>query len=214
MTVYTSSTSSPIVGDGGGKYYATYFFVNGPYNPNLQGKLDCRTGAFDDAVLPSVPLRRGERSQQHQQHPDRIPVDTVLAVRGKGTPFPLFFGQNTERNHEVPIHNRTLTDAASVAASAQVASHAPTSAAATIASRRRRRRCTVTGKAVAKVNGTVLTDKDLLREMYAIFPYARQHNGFPKAQEADIRQGALEMIIFEELVYQEALRRKMTIPRR
>ncbi len=39
MTVYTSSASSPIVDDGGGKYYATYFFVNGPYNPNLQGKL-------------------------------------------------------------------------------------------------------------------------------------------------------------------------------
>jgi hypothetical protein len=36
MTVYTSSTNSPIAGDGGGKYYATYFFVNGPYNPNLQ----------------------------------------------------------------------------------------------------------------------------------------------------------------------------------
>jgi len=35
MTVYTSSTSSPIAGDGGGKYYATFFFVNGPYNPNV-----------------------------------------------------------------------------------------------------------------------------------------------------------------------------------
>jgi len=35
MTVYTSSTSSPIAGDGGGKYYATYFFINGPYNPNV-----------------------------------------------------------------------------------------------------------------------------------------------------------------------------------
>ena len=65
---------------------------------------------------------------------------------------------------------------------------------------------------MAKVNGAVLTDKDLLREMYAIFPYAKQHNGFPKAQEAGIRQGALEMIIFEEMVYQEAQRRKMTIP--
>ncbi len=70
----------------------------------------------------------------------------------------------------------------------------------------------VTDKPVAKVNGAVLTDKDLLREMYAIFPYAKQHNGFPKAQEAAIRQGALEMIIFEELVYQEAERRKMTVP--
>jgi hypothetical protein len=37
MTVYTSSTASPIVADGGGKYYATYFFVNGPYNMNQAG---------------------------------------------------------------------------------------------------------------------------------------------------------------------------------
>ena len=35
MTVYTSSASSPIKADGGGKYYATFFFVNGPYNPNI-----------------------------------------------------------------------------------------------------------------------------------------------------------------------------------
>src|SRR5579864_56853 len=35
MTVYTSSAASPIAGDGGGKYYTTYFFVNGPYNPNI-----------------------------------------------------------------------------------------------------------------------------------------------------------------------------------
>jgi peptidyl-prolyl cis-trans isomerase SurA len=61
------------------------------------------------------------------------------------------------------------------------------------------------------VNGAVLTDRDLLREMLEIFPYARQHNGFPQAEEASIRQGALQMIIFEELVYQEALRRKLTV---
>jgi len=35
MTVYTSSKNSPIAGDGGGKYYYTLFFVNGPYNPNI-----------------------------------------------------------------------------------------------------------------------------------------------------------------------------------
>lgn len=65
---------------------------------------------------------------------------------------------------------------------------------------------------VARINGSVLTDRDLLREMLAIFPYARQHNGaFPKAMEADIRRGALKMIEFEELVYQEALRRHMTV---
>jgi parvulin-like peptidyl-prolyl isomerase len=65
---------------------------------------------------------------------------------------------------------------------------------------------------VARVNGAVLTDADLVREEYAIFPYARQHNGIPKDMEPGIREGALKMIIFEELVYQEAQRRKMTIP--
>ncbi len=67
-------------------------------------------------------------------------------------------------------------------------------------------------RAVARVNGAVLTDVDLLREMYAIFPYAKQHNGtFPREMEPDIRRGALKMIEFEELVYQEAKRRHMTI---
>jgi len=67
-------------------------------------------------------------------------------------------------------------------------------------------------KPVARVNGAVLTEIDLLREMYAIFPYAKQHNGtFPRAMEADIRRGALKMIEFEELVYQEAKRRQMAI---
>ncbi|HUM07169.1 MAG TPA: peptidylprolyl isomerase [Terriglobales bacterium] len=70
----------------------------------------------------------------------------------------------------------------------------------------------VSGKPVARVNGVELMDRDLLREMYTIFPYAQQHNGFPKQLEPEIRRGALQMMIFEELVYQEAKRRKMTIP--
>jgi hypothetical protein len=66
---------------------------------------------------------------------------------------------------------------------------------------------------VARVNGTALTERDLRREMYAIFPYARQHGGgFPKGMEPEIRKGAMQMLIFEELVYQEALRRHMSIP--
>ena len=63
-----------------------------------------------------------------------------------------------------------------------------------------------------RINGTELTDRDLLREMLTIFPYARQHNGFPKAEEPKIRMGALKMIEFEELVYQEAERSGMTVP--
>ena len=96
------------------------------------------------------------------------------------------------------------------AASAQMASHAPTAIAN--APSAQTSPLQVSDKPVARVNGAVLTDRDLLREMYTIFPYAQQHNGFPKAQEAEIRQGALEMIIFEELVYQEAVRRKLVIP--
>ena len=38
MTVYAASTNNPIAGNTSG-YYATYFFVAAPYNPNLQGKL-------------------------------------------------------------------------------------------------------------------------------------------------------------------------------
>jgi peptidyl-prolyl cis-trans isomerase C len=67
------------------------------------------------------------------------------------------------------------------------------------------------GTPVVKVNGAVLTDRDLAREIQAIFPYAQMHNGIPKSMEPEMRKGALEMIIFEELVYQEALRRKMTV---
>jgi hypothetical protein len=51
-----------------------------------------------------------------------------------------------------------------------------------------------------------------VREMFTIFPSAQQHNGFPKQLEPEIRRGALQMIIFDELVYQEAKRRNVSIP--
>jgi len=98
--------------------------------------------------------------------------------------------------------------ATAVSAIAQVSSHAPTGAAKSSSESAFQ----VSNRVVARVNGAVLTDRDLLREMLQIFPYASQHNGFPKEQEASIRQGALQMIIFEELLYQEALRRKLKVP--
>lgn len=92
-----------------------------------------------------------------------------------------------------------------------VSSHAPTltptPAKATTASAQ----IPSAGNPVARVNGAVLTDRDLAREIQAIFPYAQMHNGIPKSMEPEMRKGALDMIIFEELVYQEALRRKMTV---
>jgi len=97
-----------------------------------------------------------------------------------------------------------------MSASAQVTSHSPSLEGALPPARMTTLQ--VTGKAVARVNGAALTDRDLVREMFAIFPYAKQHNGFPEKLEPQIRRGALDMIIFEELVYQEAKRRNMTIP--
>ncbi len=95
-------------------------------------------------------------------------------------------------------------------AAQMVASHAPTSVAPAVPTAS----AAVSpspGKPVARVNGAVLTDRDLAREIQAIFPYEQTHSGIPKSMEPEMRKGALDMIIFEELVYQEALRRKMTI---
>lgn len=99
------------------------------------------------------------------------------------------------------------------AVSAQVASHAPTRAKIELNARMAASQpgTDVSSKQVARVNGAPLTEKDLLREMYSIFPYAQQHNGFPKELEPEIRRGALQMIIFDELVYQEAVRRKLGV---
>ena len=92
--------------------------------------------------------------------------------------------------------------------SAQVTSHKPTVFKNAPASGSQES----TDAAVARVNGAVLTRADLVREEYAIFPYAKQHGGgIPKEFEKQIRDGALKMIIFEELVYQEAVRRKGAI---
>lgn len=91
-----------------------------------------------------------------------------------------------------------------LAAGAQVASHAPTVAPQAPSA-------AADDKPVVRVNGTVLTESDLMREELTIFPYARQHGGIPKDLESQIRDGALKMIVFEELVYQQALRDHWTV---
>jgi len=96
------------------------------------------------------------------------------------------------------------------AAYAQVSSHAPT-AFANAPTTGVSKSAPANSKLVARVNNSVFTDADLVREEYAIFPYAKQHNGIPKEFEKGIRDGALKMLIFEELVYQEAQHRKMTV---
>ena len=95
----------------------------------------------------------------------------------------------------------------------QMASHAPTVVAKNGNANTTMSRPTPVAdtKPVARVNGTVLTERDLMRELYTIFPFAAQHDGIPKSMEPEMRKGALAMIEFEEMVYQEALRRKMDV---
>ena len=65
---------------------------------------------------------------------------------------------------------------------------------------------------VARVNGAGLSQKDLQHEMRSLFPYSDVHKGrVPGQYSAEVRQKALQQIIFDELVHQEALRRKMTV---
>ena len=66
---------------------------------------------------------------------------------------------------------------------------------------------------VAKVDGVGLSVRDLQREMQKLFPFAGVHGGrVPGEYAAEVRRRALDQIIFEELVHQEARRKKMTVP--
>jgi len=99
-----------------------------------------------------------------------------------------------------------MTMAITAAAQQMAVSHAPTSVA-------KQSPDLAVGRPVARVNGKVLTDRDLQREIYTLFPYAAQHNGqVPPELLPQIRAGALKMIVFEELVYQEAVRRQVAVP--
>lgn len=132
--------------------------------------------------------------------PQGLKADSLacIAARLKPCPFTRFV-----------LMSATLLVAFSSASAQLASSHAPTAVAKQSSANTTLQ---PVGRPVARVNGAVLTDHDLVREMYSIFPYARQHNGsVPKAMESDIRNGAMKMIVFEELVYQEAERRKMTV---
>lgn len=66
---------------------------------------------------------------------------------------------------------------------------------------------------VARINGVALTERDLQREMSKLFPYAGVHGGrIPGEYAAELRQQARNQMVFDELLHQEALRRKMIVP--
>ena len=90
--------------------------------------------------------------------------------------------------HSFSIWLLALAVGVPAAAQQMMTSHAPTSMATQPVSVVQSQH-----KPVARVNGAVLTESDLLREEYTIFPYARQHNGsIPPEMAPDIRNGALK----------------------
>jgi parvulin-like peptidyl-prolyl isomerase len=96
-------------------------------------------------------------------------------------------------------------------ASAQVASNASATVKTVASTPEAAAVKVMVAKPVARVNGAVITENDVTRMMYTIFPYARLHGGVPEQMKAEMRKGALEMVIFEELLYQEAQRRKLQV---
>ena len=81
-------------------------------------------------------------------------------------------------------------------------SHAPVKVAALSA----------TARVVARVNGVPITQDAFDREMQRVFPYFGMHgNAVPKEYEEDVRKKALNDLIDTELMYQEAIRRKLQI---
>ncbi len=99
--------------------------------------------------------------------------------------------------------------AATLAAAQQLAAaHAPTAPPPAVSSYPAFLR-----KPVVKVNGAVLTELDLREQEQRLFPYYSIHGGkVPDKYQAEIRRKALDQIVVEELVYQEAQRRGMKVP--
>jgi parvulin-like peptidyl-prolyl isomerase len=98
-----------------------------------------------------------------------------------------------------------LSSGSAAMAQGPVASHAPASPATASAA-------PAPTVVIARVNGVALTQADLLNQEQAIFPYFRFHGGsIPPSAEPEIRRRSLQRMVLDELLYQEAHRRKLTV---
>ena len=89
MNIYAASSTSPIAGVATGTY-ATYFFINGPYNINNVTP-QTHLGFVHDSVLPPVPLWRIERSQRRNAE-HLVLTFNLVTSRGESLGFsPRFF---------------------------------------------------------------------------------------------------------------------------
>jgi len=69
------------------------------------------------------------------------------------------------------------------------------------------------GRAVARVNGVTISERDAREQMQRLFPYYAIHGGkVPEKYQAEIRKRAIQELIGDELMFQEAKREKITLP--
>jgi parvulin-like peptidyl-prolyl isomerase len=66
---------------------------------------------------------------------------------------------------------------------------------------------------VARVNGASITERDVAEQSMRLFPYYSIHGGkVPDKYQAEIRAKAIQQLINDELMYQAAKRRGITVP--
>ena len=90
MTVYTSSALSPIANNGGGKFYTTFFFVNGPYNPNINN-VATRMRLRRRSSAASATLAKRTKPTTPTTSPRSSSSDIGDVQKGGETFSPLFF---------------------------------------------------------------------------------------------------------------------------
>jgi peptidyl-prolyl cis-trans isomerase C len=85
-------------------------------------------------------------------------------------------------------------------------------ATATMWSQQVTRTSLASSRVVARVNGTPILQRDLDLQMRSLFPFYSVHGGqVPASAQTEIRQKAMDKVLLEELLYQEARRRGLTV---
>ena len=83
--------NSPIADDGGGKYYATFFFVNGPYNPNIDNVDQRRNAPSTTQFCRQCHFGESNEANNTNNITTRLPVRLGMMSKGGENYSPPFF---------------------------------------------------------------------------------------------------------------------------
>ena len=68
-------------------------------------------------------------------------------------------------------------------------------------------------KIAARVNGVAITERDVREQMQRLFPYYSIHGGkVPEKYQGEIRQKAIDQLVTDELMFQQAKKDGMKLP--